>query len=870
MNSRKPPKIAKRVLLSFLRPDLREEVLGDLEENFGETLRQRSLLRARLDYWFQVLNYLRPFAFRKRPRFYNANARDMYKNYLTIAWRNLIKNRMHSFLNITGLSVGMAVAIVIGLWIRSELSFNRSISGHERIAQVAQNVVNNGEVQTWGNMPYPLADVLRQDHGEDFEHVAMLLGPGDFVVTVEEKKSKINGVYAEPAFAEILGLKMISGTRSALNEPSALLISASMANTLFGDVDPLDQSVMVGDSFIGQVQGVYEDLPADTRFADISFIAPWEGYFNTSGWVQNMDDPWRPNVFQIFVKLADGVGYADVSSRIRDAKLKRVNSELAKKKPALFLFPMDDWHLYSEFRNGVNTGGRIQYVWLFGAVGVIVLVMACINFMNMSTARSEQRSKEVGIRKAVGSQRSQLIAQFFGESIMTALMSFVLAVLLVFLSLPAFNGIAGKQMGIPWNDITFWLYGAAFVFATGLFAGSYPALYLSSLRAMNLAKGAASRAGALVIPRKALVVIQFTCSVSLVIGTTVVFRQIEFAKNREIGYERQGLIALPLDDDEGQEHFEVLRDELVGTGAILSVASASSPTTETWSTSSGFDWEGKDPDLSIDFANFGVSHDYGKTIGWEVIRGRDFSRAFISDSSAIIINEAAARYMGFSDAVGQTVRWFGQPLRVIGVVSDIVISSPYAPVKPVIYYLSPGSNRIMIVRVDPGHDASLAIATLKDAFSRHNPGYPFDYFFIDDAYERKFNDEQRLGSLSGYFSGLAVLISMLGVFGLSAFVAERRTREIGIRKILGATAVNLLAMLSREFLILVGLASLVAVPLSWYLTEEWLQTFSYRMGIPWTVFAATAGGALILTLLAVALQTFRAATMNPVKSLRSD
>ncbi|MCW3116040.1 MAG: FtsX-like permease family protein, partial [Chitinophagaceae bacterium] len=512
----------------------------------------------------------------------------------------------------------------------------------------------------------------------------------------------------------------------------------------------------------------------------------------------------------------------------------------------------------------------IQYVWLFGIIGVFVLLLACINFMNLSTARSEKRAKEVGIRKAVGSLRTQLVVQFFSESLLVALLAFVLSIVLVQLILPFFNEVAGKKMSILWANPLFWLLGIGFSLITGLIAGSYPALYLSSFNPVKVLKGT-FRAGRLAaIPRKVLVVVQFTVSVILIIGTIIVFRQIQFAKSRPIGYSRDGLITLPMVTTDIHNHFEVVKNELVNSGAIASMTEAGSPTTAVWSTNAGFDWKGKDPGLAVEFPNIDVSYDYGKTVGWQFKEGRDFSREFLTDSTAFVLNETAAKFVGIKNPVGETLKWDGVPFKIIGVIKDMVVESPYAAVRPTLFHLSTYPGSVVIAKINPTASVSDSLRKIETVFKKYNPAQPFDYQFVDEEYAKKFGNEQRVGKLSSFFAALAIFISCLGLFGMASFVAEQRTKEIGVRKVLGASVFNLWRLLSKDFVLLVLLSCAIAIPIAYYFLHEWLLRYEYRTEISWWIFAASCFGALIITLLTVSFQSIKAALMNPVKSLRTE
>jgi putative ABC transport system permease protein len=794
----------------------------------------------------------------------------MFRNYLKTAWRNLSRSKMYSLINIAGLSIGMAVATLIGLWIYDEISFNRNFSHYDRIAQVIQNVTNNGEVQTWKEVPYPLAEELREHYGSDFKQVVLAASGGDHILAIGEKKFKDQGTYFEQGAPEMFSLKMVKGSWSSLDDPASVLLSSSAATGFFGQDDPMNKMISIDGSPPVKVTGVYQDFPANSTFSGMHFMSTWDHLFNTSNGYKNMEDPWRPNAFRIYVRLQESADIAQASARIKNAKLRRVNAQLAKKKPALFLDPMRNWHLYGEFKNGTNTGGAIQYVWMFGIVGVFVLLLACINFMNLSTARSERRAKEVGIRKAIGSLKRQLVMQFFGESLLTVFFAFASALLLVELSLPFFNEVANKQMSILWWNPQFWGISLIFIISTAVIAGSYPAFYLSSFNPIKALKGAFKAGAFAAIPRKVLVVLQFTVSVTLIIGTIIVYKQIQFAKDRPVGYSRNNLVNIPTMNSSIHDHFNAVRNELLQTGAVTSIAEAQSPTTGVWNSTSGFSWREKDPNLSVDFGVVAASFDYGKTIGWTLKEGRDFSTAFATDSSAVILNEAAVHFMGMKTPVGEQVTWWGRPCTVIGVIRNMVMQSPYDEARPVIYCLADDPGNVVIVKLKPGLSARVALSKIAPVFKRFNRDQPFEFQFVDEDYAKKFEDEERIGKLASVFSILAILISCLGLFGLTSFVAEQRTKEISIRKVLGASVFNVWDLLSRDFTKLIIISFIVSVPLSYYSMAHWLKNYTYRTGLSWWIFAMACLGSLLLTMLVVSVQAIKAAIANPANNLRTE
>ena len=794
----------------------------------------------------------------------------MIKNYLKIAFRNLAKNKVSSFINIGGLAVGMAVAILIGLWVYDELSFDKYHKNYDRIAQVMQHANFNGEWDSQTANPAVMGPELRNKYGSDFKYVVQSSWTGSHLLSVGNKHITKVGNFFEPDAPEMLSLKMLKGTRAGLKDPYSIMLSASAAESVFGKEDPINKAIKLDRSFDVKVTGVYEDLPDNTSFRELKIIMPWQLWLIQNPWAKKMDNPWGSNFSQTFVQIADNADMEKVSAKIKNTKLDNVGKEEKKYQWAVFLQPMSKWNLYNEFKNGVNTGGNIQYVRLFGIIGMFVLLLACINFMNLTTARSEKRAKEVGIRKAIGSLRWQLIKQFFAESYLVVLLAFVLSLILVAVLLPMFNEVAGKKIGIPWQSPVFWLFNLVFILVTGLLSGSYPALYLSSFQPLKVLKGT-FRVGKLAsVPRKVLVVTQFTVSVMLIIGTVIVYQQIQYAKNRPIGYTRSGLINLGM-EKEVREHYEAIRTELKNSGAIEEMAASNSPLTGVWNTNGGFEWEGKDPNLAVDFPNNTISYEFGKTVQWKIKDGRDFSREFATDSAAFIINESAVKFLGFENPVGKVLKWNGKPFTIIGVVSDIMQESPFYPVRPTLYHTSGYDDMYnLIMKLSPQQNAKKSLSSIEQVLKKYTPGVPFDYKFVDEEFGSKFRAEERIGKLSSYFAILAVLISCLGLFGMASFVAEQRTKEIGIRKVLGASVINVWRLLSTEFFVLVLLSCIIATPIAWYYLHNWLANYDYRVEIRWQVFVLAALAALVITLLTVGFQAIKAAVANPVKSLRTE
>ena len=790
----------------------------------------------------------------------------MLKNHLKTAWRNLIKNKTSAVINISGLSIGMSVALLIALWIYGELSFNKVHKNYDHIVQVMQLQDYGNDIHTEKAIPMPLGAELRRTYETDFKYVVLSSWTKTHLLTYEEKRLSRQGNFMEVDAPAMLSLKMINGSARGLHDPSSILLSLSVSKALFGNDNAVGKVIRLDTTSLN-VTGIYEDLPGNTSFSNLAFIAPWSLYAATDE-NKNADNDWNRNAFQLFAQVADNRTITEVSAKIKDIKLKALGTDGARLKPQVFLQPMNRWHLYAEFKNGINTGGAIEYVWMFGIIGVFVLLLACINFINLSTARSEKRAKEVGIRKAIGSLRAQLMSQFYTESLLVAFIAFLLSLLIVQLALPLFNAIAGKQIVILWSDPLFWLAGISFTLITGLIAGSYPAVYLSSFRPVKVLKGPFKAGRFSTAPRKALVVLQFTVSIVLIVGTVIVYRQIQFARNRPIGYDNKGLLLLRPYSTDYHDHFNAMRNDLIQTGVVAEVAESGSSITRGSRTSGGFNWKNKNADLQDEFTTFAVSTGYGNTVGWQIMAGRDFSSHFVSDSSALIVNEAAVKYMGLENPVGQTITW-DKTYTIIGVIRNTIMTSPYEPVKQAMYFLTPDAGYLNI-KIKPGIRVNDALSTIEEVCKKYSPAAPFDYKFADEEYADKFSNEKRIGDLATLMSLLAIFISCLGLFGLASFMAEQRTKEISVRKVLGASVFNLWRLQAKEFVILTIISLLIAIPVADYFMHSWLENYPYRTDISWWIFAATASGAIIIALLTVSYQSLKTALSNPVKSLRME
>ncbi|PSR57130.1 ABC transporter permease [Adhaeribacter arboris] len=808
----------------------------------------------------------------------------MIRNYLTIAFRNLLRQKAYSFLNIGGLALGMAVALLIGLWLQDELSYNTYHANYTYLAKVMKRGNDKGRNWSSTSLQYPLATELQTTYKSHFQHIVKASWVQDYILSSGETKISSTGVFMEAAAPEMFTLKMLKGNWSALQDPHSIVLSASSAKALFGNQDPLGKIVKMNTKVQVQVTGVYEDLPRNTELHEIKFFAPFSLWASLNDWIaERALNDWTNHFLYLYVQIKPTSSLEQVSARIKDAELNQIKKLEGLQKqvalqPQVFLHPMPKWHLFSDFEEGKPQSSSVRFVWLVGLIGSFVLLLACINFMNLSTARSSKRAKEVGVRKTLGSLRTQLIGQFFSESYLIVFLAFGLALVLAKLGLPYFNEIAAKDMRLPWNQGWFWLGSILFILITGLLAGSYPALYLSSFNPVKVLKGT-FRAGRLAsLHREVMVVMQFTISVTLIICTIIVYNQIMFAKNRPVGYARDGLITMDMKSDDFYGKYDVLRTELKNTGVVAEMSQSMGKITEVASGNNGFQWKGKDPNRDDSFGTLAVSHEHGKTVGWQFVAGRDFSREYASDSVGMVINEAAAKFMGLKNPVGESVSWTWwrtqevKHYKILGVIKDMVMESPYEPVEPTVFYLKGfnGTVNCINIKINPAVSAREALPKIETVFKKLIPSAPFEYQFVDEEYAKKFATEERIGKLAALFASLAIIISCLGLFGLASFAAEQRTKEIGVRKVLGASIGDVWLLLSKDFMRLIAIALGIAVPSAFYFMHHWLQNYEYRVRIEWWIFALAGTGAISITLLTVSYQSIRAARLNPARSLRTE
>ncbi len=860
--NKQPPKYAIRFFRWFCHPDYVDDIEGDLMERFASR-------PSKWRFTIEVLKLFRPTLLRSLGGSQKLNYYGMFKHYFKISYRNLLRHKSFAVVNIGGLVMGLTITLLIAMWIQDERSYDLQNEHYDRVARVMQHLKHNDKIETWLAIPHPLVVELRNQYGSDFEHLAISTWFGDYQLSHEENVISMRGGFMEQGAPHIMSLEMLQGNRDGLAEEAAIFLSQKTAQSLFGDEDPMNQSIAIYDEFIMVVKGVYQDFPLNSSFHGLRFIGSWDFFVSSQDWMQQQlaNTNWDNNSFQLFAQIAENTSMEQVSSKIKSIKQEQLGEQEKQKNCQIFLHPLEDWHLKSSWKNGQKSGGLIQYIWWFGVIGTIVLLLACINFMNLSTSQSARRAKEVGIRKSIGSRRKQLIAQFLTESTLIVFISFILASAIAIILMPFFNQLTEKEMAIPIDQVSFWVIGLCFTMVVGLISGSYPAIYLSSFKAIQVLKGTYRSRLSAAIFRKSLVVFQFTISIALIITTFVIIQQIQHAISRPLGYDSEGTLAIEMSSGH-YEKSQVIINELIATGAVTQVAQSSAPLTESWNRNTGFDWVGRDPDFNPILETYFVSHNYGETINWEVIEGRDFSSELASDSSAIILNQAAADYMGIDDPIGKHIKWYKE-FKVIGITKNMIVESPYHKIEPAVFVVNPGTNvNFFLVRLDSEKDQLEAITKVEEVFESNFPNKPFDFNFVSDIHEQKFKQIRRVGTLSSVFAGLAIAISCLGLFGLSSFMMEQRTKEVGIRKVLGASVVALWKMLSKEFLFLVGIACLISIPIALLSMNRWLENYEYRIELKWWVFLAACLGSLLITLITVSFKSIRTAQANPVDSLK--
>ncbi|MBK8291402.1 MAG: ABC transporter permease [Flammeovirgaceae bacterium] len=788
----------------------------------------------------------------------------MFKNYFVVTVRNLLRNGFYSFINITGLAIGITCSILILLWVADETSYDSFHPKANRLYQVWVNATFNGKINSWTSVPLPTYEAFKTADS-NIKNALVTDWGGDHLITVGENRLIKKGYYASEEFLEMFEFPLITGLATqVMDDPRSIVITESTAKALFGTDDPINQIIRVDNEHDLKVTGILKDIPSNSSF-EFDFLMPWKFREQSSEWVRENTTNWGNYSFQVFVELNDPSNKSAVENSVRNMLQEHGETET---KPEYFIYPLSRWRLHGSFENGIETGGMNDYVQMFTIIAIFIIVIACINFMNLATARSERRAREVGIRKSVGSRKHDLIFQFIGESTFISLIAFSLAVLMAQLLLPFYNDLVQKKLFIDYAASQFWIYSIGMILLTGIISGSYPAFYLSSFQPAKVLKGKPTIGKGASTPRKVLVTIQFGFSILLIIGTIVIYQQIQLVKGRQLGYDQQNLMAINY-TKEIEKNYRPIKLELMGTGVVESVTKSNSSITDI-NSNNFLGWPGKPEDLRVIFTTIATEYDYTKTMGIKVLEGRDFSEDFKSDTAAILINKAALQLMNLKDPIGTELDLWGGKRKLIGVVDDVLMGSPYQPVKPMFVILDPDWIDAVTVRLKKTENLEESISTVKAIFEKYAPAYPFEYRFADVEFQKKFTTINLTSKLASLFASLTIIITGLGLFGLASFTAEQRTKEIGIRKVLGASVPSLVQLMSKDFSRLVIISFLLSSPMAWWMLTKYLERYPVRTEIQWWVFPITGLIALAFALTIVSTQAWRAANANPVNSLRNE
>ena len=789
----------------------------------------------------------------------------MIKNYLVVAWRNLVHNKAFSAINILGLALGMTCSLLILLWVHDERSVDGFHANGKQLYQIYERWYFDGKVTA----DYPTQGLLAGELKRvipDIQYASSLEYCTTNTFEARNKISKLSGSFASADFFTMFSYPLLQGTpQTALNTLEGVAISRKMANLFFGSpTAAIGQTLRYENSQNFRVSAVFEDLPSNSSM-QFDFLRSWKAFeVENDNWIHN----WGNNDAPTYIQLRKDADTAKVRAEIRDF-IYRYKEKSPSLRIELDMTPFPEKYLHSAFKNGFIDGGRIEYVRLFSVVAAFILLIACINFMNLTTARSTKRAKEVGVRKVIGAGRPTLLLQFMGEALLLTLFSIVLAIALSTLLLPAFNSLTGKQLSLPVRQPLFWLAMLGLLLIAGFVSGSYPAIFLSSLQPIRVLKGSLRFSGGATFFRKGLVVFQFTLSMMFLVGMIVIYRQMDYIQTKNLGYDRENLVYLPLEGDLAQKYplFKMEADKSPG---ILAVSKIRQAPTELHNHTGDIRWMEKDPNQVVSFVSTDVGYDFVKTMKLELAEGRDFSRDFPTDSNGFIVNETALKRMGYQNGIGKTLWWGSHKGKIIGVLKDFHFASLHQAIEPLVIRLN--ENRqwgTLLARIGAGKDKE-GLASLQKLCKELNPAFPFSYQFSDEEFNKLYRSEQLVSKLANYFAFLAIFISCLGLLGLAIFTAEQRTREIGIRKVLGANVTGIISLLSKDFLGLVLIAIVIASPLAWYIMHGWLQDYAYKTPLSWWIFAAAALSAIVIAFVTVSFQAIKAAMANPVKSLRAE
>ncbi|QJD96411.1 FtsX-like permease family protein [Mucilaginibacter robiniae] len=790
----------------------------------------------------------------------------MIQLFFKTLFRNLWKNKTYSFLNIFGLAMGIACASLIFLWVENEISFDQQYSKRDRLYRIMENQAYDGSVRTFGSTPAPMGPAMKTE----ISGIANTCRMDDarFLFSRGDKALYEQGVYADPSVFNMFTIEFVQGNaQTAFRELYSVVITQKMARQFFGSENQaVGKMLRVNNERSYVVSGVIKDVPSNSTL-QFDWLAPFEITYK-----QRIADlaVWGNNSVNTYVELQPGASPDAVNKQLYGYIQTKASGAIARP----LLFSMNDWHLRQGFENGKQAGGRIQYIRMFTFIAWIILLIACINFMNLATARSEKRAKEVGVRKVLGAVKSRLITQFIGEALLMSVIAVILSVIIVVLLLPGFNQLVQQQLTAEVFKPVHMAALLVIALVCGLFSGSYPSFYLSSFNPVAIFKGHKVKSSGPEYVRKGLAVLQFSISITLIISTIIIYQQIQHVKNRELGYNRNNLVAIDIHSTTVR-NFTAVKQELLNTGVIDNLGLSDYNPLSDGDNGSGFRWQGKDPNKEILMSYRYVNSGLIPTLNLKLKEGRDFKTDSKSDSTNIIITESLAQLLGEGSALGKTMQTDVNETRtltftVVGVVKDFVYGDMYGTSDPVIFFCTPSEAKYIYARIKPQADIANALNRIEGVMKNSEPAYPFVYNFVDDQFNQRFKSEALVGKLSGVFASLAIVISCLGLFGLAAYTAERRNREIGIRKVLGASVAGITTLLSKEFIQLVIIAAIIAFPIAWWSMHQWLDGYAYRITINWWVFVAAGLLAILIALLTISFQSIKAALTNPVKTLRAD
>jgi ABC-type antimicrobial peptide transport system permease subunit len=790
----------------------------------------------------------------------------MLRNYFKVAWRTIRNNKAFSFINIVGLALGMACSLLILMWVQDERSMDNFHTKGDRLYSVYERQYVDGQINAGYYTPGVLAVEMKRVIPEiEYASASNMLEKATF--EVGDKIIKEEGGSADSDYFKMFSYPLLQGQLlTALNSPVSLAISDRMAQQFFGSAAAaIGKTIRFENRKDLRVTAVFANLPGNTS-QKFEYLVNWPTFLESHEWAKN----WGNNGprTQLMLKAnADPVAVKTKIKKFLDGYNKEQNASF---RIELDMQPFADGYLYSNFKDGRIEGGRIVYVRLFSLVAIFILLIACINFMNLTTARSAKRAKEIGVRKVAGALRSGLMRQFLAEALFITSLSVIISLVLVILLLPLFSQVTGKQLALPFSNSHFWLSIVALTLVTGLLAGSYPALFLSSFKPIRVLKGALQSSRGDGFLRKGLVVFQFTLSIILIIGTVIVSKQVNYVQQINLGYDRENLLYIPLEGDLGKR-FELFRQQALNTPGIKWISCVSDAPTDVENGTGGVEWDGKDPNTTPMFTYVAVGYDFVKTMGLKLAAGRDFSREFATDSAGYLVNEAALKIIHYKDPIGKPLTMWGNKGRIVGVLRDFHFTSLHDPIKPLIVRMESANNNYgsALVRTEPGK-TSQALAGLEKIAKTINPQFTFTWSFSEEEYRRLYKSEQVVGRLSNVFAALAIFISCMGLLGLAMFTAEQRAREMSIRKVLGASAGSLFTLLSGEFILLVLLAFVIATPVAWLSMDKWLQDYAYQIPIEWWIFGLAGVAAVLIALATVSFQALKAALINPISSLRGE